>query len=447
MVPRFATVLLAAVLALVSARPLWAQNPTATDGLKPGDVLNETNWQKAEGLLPPEILKHYRSGEYANSIVDWPREKFEWPPDFAAATEKNAGRFDVDDAGTIVAKKSGKQPQYILGLPFPLIDRDDPKAGTKILWNNYYARWYVASVHAESQLNWVSPKGLERRSDVIADFENYDGVPEEYRRPNPDNFNARFLGVTVAPADLNGTASLTWRYRDANTRDAVWAFVPALRRVRAVSPANRSDGFLGSDMSQDDGPFFDGKTEDFTWSLKDEVDQLRIVDPLSLKGEGDLVWLPGGGWRTNWPDLNFLGYMDPHWKGVAWAPIAGALAKRRAWVVEGTPKDRYYLYGRIELYIDAVTFQGAWNRKFSWQGELLNTLQVMGYGATKRFKRPDGTVDYLGATNMAFQCAENIKANQATVAGIKSDPKGGFDLRVPLPSGLFDVSSLSRFGK
>ncbi|NJR44255.1 hypothetical protein HC761_02160 [bacterium] len=43
--------------------------------------------------------------------------------------------------------------------------------------------------------------------------------------------------------------------------------MPALRRVRAVSPANRSDGFLGSDMSQDDGPFFDGKpTFDFNVS-------------------------------------------------------------------------------------------------------------------------------------------------------------------------------------
>ena len=33
--------------------------------------------------------------------------------------------------------------------------------------------------------------------------------------------------------------------------------VPALRRVRAVSPANRSDGYLGSDISGDDGFFFD----------------------------------------------------------------------------------------------------------------------------------------------------------------------------------------------
>ena len=379
--PRIILVLVIATSALIATRPGRAEETAATDALKPGDVLNASNWKKAEGLLPPEILKHYQNGDYVNPDRRLARRtSATWPPDFLASTEKNAGQFDVDDAGTIIEKGSGKQPPYILGLPFPVIDRADPKAGTKVLWNHYYARWYVGSIHAESQLNWVAPKGLERRGDVIADFEYYDGVPEAVRRPNPDNFNARFLAVTVAPVDLNGTASLSWRYRDPNTRDSTWAFVPALRRVRAVSPANRSDGFLGSDMSQDDGPFFDGKTEDFTWTLKDEVDQLRLVDPLSLKGQGELVWLPGGGWRTNWPDLKFLGYMDPQWKGVAWAPVTGALAKRRVWVIEGMPKDRYYLYGRIELYIDKVTFQGAWNRKFSWQGELLNTLQVLSRG-------------------------------------------------------------------
>jgi hypothetical protein len=293
----------------------------------------------------------------------------------------------------------------------------------------------------------VATKALERRSDLTADFEYYDGIPETDRRPNPENYNTRVLAVTVAPADLNGTAALSWRFRDPTARDSTWAYVPALRRVRAVSPANRSDGFLGSDMSQDDGEFFDGKTEDFTWTLKGEVEQLRFVDPLALKGEGDLIWLPKGGWRSNWPDLKFVGYMDPQWKGLAWAPLTAAFAKRRLWVIEGKPKDRYYLYGRIELYIDKVTFQGAWNRKFSWNGELLNTLQVLTGGSTKPFKRPDGTVDYVRNANMAFQCAENLKANQATVAGIKSDPKAGFDYRVTHAPSVFDVNSLSRFGK
>jgi hypothetical protein len=334
-----------------------------------------------------------------------------------------------------------------VGLPFPVIDPADPKAGAKVLWNVYYARWYTGSIHAETQLNWVSPKALERRADLIADFEYYDGIPKADRLPNPENFDTRVLAVTIAPADLNGTASLTWRYRDPNKRDSTWAYVPALRRVRAVSPANRSDGFLGSDMSQDDGEFFDGKVEDFTWKLNGEVDQLRYVDPLALKGQSELVWLPSGGWRAMWPDLKTLGYMDPNWKGLAWAPLTAALAKRRVWVIEGKPKDKYYLYGRIELYVDQVTFQGGWNRKFSWRGELLNTLQVLTAGELRPFKRPDGRVDYLRGANMAYQCAENIKANRATVAGLKSDPKGGFDYFVTFSPALFDVNSLSRYGK
>ena len=206
--------ILVAALAVIIAPPAWAQPQAATDGLKPGDVLDKTNWQKAEGLLPPEILKHYQNGEYVNPIVDWPMERVDWAPDFLAGTEKNAGQYDVDEAGTIIEKGSGKQPAYIIGFPFPIIDRADPKAGTKVLWNQYYIRWYMASIHAESQLNWVAPNGLERRGDVIADFEFYDGVPEDVRRPNPDNLNSRFLAVTVSPVDLNGTSSLSWRYRD-----------------------------------------------------------------------------------------------------------------------------------------------------------------------------------------------------------------------------------------
>jgi hypothetical protein len=433
-----------------AALALWliaaASVGSAADELKPGDILNETNWQKAEGLLPPEILKHYQNGDYANMVADWPIGLYMWPPDFKAASEKNAGQLDVNDNGTIIEKGSNKQPPYIMGFPFPVIDPADPKAGVKILWNYFYRLWYLGSLRAETQLNWVAPKNLDRRADVWASFEQYDGIPPDERLPNPDNFSVRVLAMTVSPADLNGTAALTWRYRDSDKRDSNWAYVPALRRVRAVSPANRSDGFLGSDMSQDDGQFFDGKPEDFTWALRGESAQLRFVDPLSLKGEVEHVWLPTGGWRANWPDLKFLGYMDPTWKGIAWAPIVGALAKRPFWVVEGSPKDKYYLYGRIQLYIDKETFQGAWNRKFSWDGELVNTLQVMAF-LSGRFTRPDGKVDYNQGSSMAFQCAENIKRNQATLAGIKSNPKSGFDYRVKFPATFFDMTSLGRAGK
>ncbi len=277
-------------------------------------------------------------------------------------------------------------------------------------------------------------------------FEYYDGTPEAERLPNPESFLSRALTIVVSPADLNGTASLNWRYRDPTKRDLNWTYVPALRRVRAISPANRSDGFIGSDMSQDDGPFFDGKPEDFDWKLVGDTEQYRLVDPLSLAGQADSQWLPTGGWQGNWPDIAFLGYMDPKWKGAAWAPISGALAKRSFWIIEGTPKDKYYLFGKLQLFIDKETFQGAWSRKFSWQGELVNTFQVMAF-LPKGFTRPDGKVDYNQGSNMAFQCAENVKVDRATVAGIKSSPRSGFRGRVPFDQNRFDVNALSRMGK
>jgi hypothetical protein len=123
-----------------------------SDALKPGMVLDQSNWKLAEGLLPPEILKHYEEGGYSNKIVDFPLGSFNWPPDFKASTEKNAGQFKLSETGTVVLNSTGEQPPFILGLPFPILDSKDPQAGPKILWNFFYLTWYYGNLHAESQV-------------------------------------------------------------------------------------------------------------------------------------------------------------------------------------------------------------------------------------------------------------------------------------------------------
>src|SRR5437867_91708 len=101
----------------------------AAAALKPGDVLGTDNWELAKDLLPPEILRHYKDGEYANKIVEWPAGIYKWDPQFKAATEANAGQLTVSPQGTIVYKGTGQQPPLIYGLPFPIIDPSDPYAG------------------------------------------------------------------------------------------------------------------------------------------------------------------------------------------------------------------------------------------------------------------------------------------------------------------------------
>lgn len=449
----FARVALAWALASMYAAPAavvaegtnGGEAPIAAGTLAPGDWLDTSNWKSAEGLLPEEILRHYKDGEYRNQVLEF--GEFVFPPDFLASSKANAGKFGIGDEGHIIEVATGQQPRHILGFPFPDIDAADPHAGVKVVWNYFYYFWYFGNLHAESQVNWIATNDLERRTDQNVNFMYFDGAPERERVENPQNFLSKQLIVTQAPTDLHGTAALSWRYRDPRKRDSAWAYVPALRRVRAVSPSNRSDGFLGSDMSQDDGPFFDGKPEDFTWTYEGTAEQLRFVDPINLRGEANVVWLERGGWRGLWSDdIKLFGYQDPSFKGVAWAPIDQALAKRRFHIVSGVPKDRYYLYGKLQLYIDAESYQGAWNRKFSWQGELLNTMQVLAWKPLK-FVRPDGTEDWLQGSNMAYQVAENIRLNRATSAGQKTSAKSALDGRVTFPSGFFETQAMQRFGK
>jgi Protein of unknown function (DUF1329) len=442
----FLTVVLAATTA---ARTATATDPGAGSGAPaPGTTIGKDNWQSAEKLLPPEILKHYREGEFKNRIVAWPQGSFRWENAFQEATLDNRGKYKVDAVGTIIDKATGKQPPYVYGFPFPDIDEKDPDVATKILWNSYYGYWYLGNSHNEVRLVWVNPDGIDREAGQDVYFMYYDGQSEPYRVPNPNNLLMQFVAATTDPADLQGTAALAWRYRDADKRDSTWAYVPSLRRTRAVSPTNRSDGFLGSDLSQDDGPFFDGKPEDFEWKLIGSTDQLRFADPNSLEGKAEDRWLSGGGWRAIWPaGTASVGFEDPSWQGIAWAPIGPQLAQRPAWIIEATPKDKYYLYGKIQLYIDKETYQGMYNRKFSWQGDLMNTYMILGFQSHK-FVRPDGREDWLWGSTMGYQTAENIKMNRATVSGLLAPTKEpANDRRIPYDPGFFDFNALQRFGK
>ncbi len=172
---------------------------------------------------------------------------------------------------------------------------------------------------------------------------------------------------------------------------------------------------------------------------------MRLVDPFSLDGQQHRVQLPGGGWRGVWKKIPMVGFQDPQWKGSPWAPLNTVLARRRCWVIEGVPKDRYYLFGKIQLYIDKETYHGAYNRKFDWSGELVNTYSV--FADLNGSSGPDND-DYYGAGNIVYQGAENLKLNRATVITAPvdhGDPPN--DRRIQLDPQLFSSQSLVRFGK
>ena len=218
--------------------------------------------------------------------------------------------------------------------------------------------------------------------------------------------------------------------------------------MREVSPANRSDGFLGSDLTQDDGAFFDGKPEDFTWKLAGETEMYRLADPGSLKGETQRKPLPGGGWQGQYKPGPFIGVESPGWQGAPWAPVAPVLAKRKLWIIEAVPKDKYYLYGKIELYIDKEGFVGAWNRKFSWNGELLSVFVPVS-GPTLEATASDGAKELIPSLGVTYFAGLNLKMDRATVTGfqLKNREKALTESRIPIDPEVFGYQALQNRGK
>ncbi|OUS01724.1 hypothetical protein A9Q90_09885 [Gammaproteobacteria bacterium 54_18_T64] len=56
----------------------------------------------------------------------------------------------------------------------------------------------------------------------------------------------------LAPKNIRDTAFLTYDYNTPEREDDQWLYLPALRKVRRISAADRGDYFLGTDMTYED---------------------------------------------------------------------------------------------------------------------------------------------------------------------------------------------------
>jgi hypothetical protein len=113
------------------------------------------------------------------------------------------------------------------------------------------------------------------------------------------------------------------------------------------------------------------------------------------------------------------------------------LVKRLVWIVEGTPKDRYYLYGKIILRLDKENFGGSAPTPRSTIGRQPAQLYLPGErGAlNERARLPHHSTS-------VFTMAQNWKLNRATV----SEPlKGGrSDTLIQFKDQQFETDMLAR---
>jgi Protein of unknown function (DUF1329) len=353
--------------------------------VQPG-VIDHSNCAQVRDLLPEPVFNWVEKGDLTLALGEM-RDEVIWEPAFMKASEANAGRYDVDADGGLVDRESGERPPHTYGFPFPHIDPADANAAIKIMWNTSPTTYKFGRLCAPFALNWVNRSGFERAVKGETLSIAYDFQPTS--PPNPDGTETRDLFEALSPASVEGIAVLSWRYLD-NRPDSVWSYVPFARRIREMTAANRSDAFLGSDLSQDDGLLWLGKHQSFRWKLAEKQD---VLVPTVAPSYVRLVPGPSGPNGQEWkspptfPGARF-GLSTVGWTGAPWLPTNMVWVKRPVWVVEGYPKDPYYNYGRQLFYIDRVTYKIYYKVIYTPSGEYWKTiLQDLGIGTV-----PDGSM-------------------------------------------------------
>ena len=446
-------------LAVLTTASLAILNLLAFAELKPGDKLDKSNCHEAKGLLPDHVMEKFCAGQYAAEIIDLKDDAFQYSAKFRAGSEANAGKYYVTDDGYMYEAATKTWPHFWYGFPFPDLDEKDPKAGYKVMYNHQVARYQVDDVYWFLALKWVIPAGFDRAVEFGSYATWYIG---RHSGPtdNPDDCYLKDLIFGVAPYDVVGISTLEWWHTDPDKWQSIWSFVPTIRRVRRLAAANSSEGLFGSAIARDDSYGWAGKIQYMNWRLVGVQDVLVPIapsgiekamvagepapkklatDPSLIKDRGQIP--PSQVARITWsPEERVqVGYDQPGWQGAAWAPTNLKLAKRKCWVVEATPKDPYYAYGRRVVYIYKTAYWAYWTTLYDRAGEYWKTLLWM------------DKLAYTPGRNMTvrhpfFGAAEDVRQNRAgfydfTAQGYYTEYQLGFS------NLTYTTTNLSAMGK
>ena len=375
-------ILMMGLLLAVNA-DLFAEDPSV-------GIIDKTNWEKAEGLVPDCLLEWVKKGEITLPVGELNYDTAEYFPPYAMESfTANIGKYNLDEEDIIVETETGKMAKSIIGFPFPKIDPEDPKAAIKIMYNKQYVTYVIGFKKFSTFIWWIGRNsGFEREIEVFFQDAYLTGFPGARKHKNPKDAERYALVSVRAPYDLAGTAQLMWRYLSAKA-DMSFAYVPAIRRVRRMSPSNRSDGFVGSDFAVDDILAYDGKIPHFDWELvgkKEALVAFASPDPIAVditkKGEWDT--------SRNSPSIRY-GFQDKGWQGAPWAPLDPIYVKRPVWVLKAKSKDPYYNYGTQYVWVFADSWGPAYKTVHDRSGKFWKFLSA----TTAGYKSDDEKLRFL----------------------------------------------------
>jgi len=350
----------------------------------PGDVIDKSNYQKIEGLVPDYIVTWVKNGDMTMKIgkLNFDPKKF-WAQEVKDNWEANVGQYKIDENNGIIDVKTGKPARGIKGLPFPKPDVKDPKFPVMLMYNNIFEEYFIQG-NVRGKAPWLSctRKGFEKKLLM----ENYSLILD----PAKSKQDYAQLSVFREPFSMAGTGTLALYPLYPLVNGVRFAWAPQLRRVKRLSHRlSGADVHFGFDAAPDDTWAGGPKTsfEEARYKFLGEKDALVPYfskDPRMVHWNKKRTWIGIGNASTGFEVKP--GYETPGWTGAPWHITNVTWVKSKVYVVESTSTVPNYVYGPCEGWIEKGTFKHVYKRNVDRSGKLWKGS----YWVIEAIETPDG---------------------------------------------------------
>ncbi len=411
-----------------------ANSPSA--GVIPGDTITKDQADKVADLVSPGNLILVKQGMTMKIV---PTDRLEWPPPYKSASEKYSPQVSLAPDGTLKG--------YAAGLPFPLVDANDPNAALKVMWNFSYRPLYTddaisKNVEIASYRPGSSPADpVEHFTIGNVGFYNNTGRTEV--TPIPTNPEVTTAGIRyrfgaypfLEPSEMRGFGFIRYRSIDPKIEDNSWMLNPRSRRVGRASATELSDvlgiyqpgagagagaATYASNLDPDSFFGFAAKIEDFNYKFLGEKAMLAVVNAENSPAKA----CPSDGGRTICPE---------NWE------------MRQLYVIEADAKQTSMLGSGVSIpkrifYIDSEGWFITASDQYDRDGKLWKTIAT--FNAYRDRPVPDARVAIWPFKRM-FQTAlvdEDIGTGFSTVVlspGVETDEHESWYINMGIATGNF----------
>jgi hypothetical protein len=379
--------------------------------LNAGEMITPAQADSVTDYVSPGNLVMVKQGMTMKIV---PTGSLEWPAPYRAATEKYSPQVRLSTNGELAG--------YVAGLPFPILDANDPRVALKIMWNFSFRPQYTDDVDirdVEAESHTADPHASDSLEHfTIGHFALYNNIDRTEVAPMPTDPDAVASGIRyrfavypiLEPSGLRGVGFLRYRHVDPNREDSTWIYQPVSRRTRRIAANALSDTIEGGGASDSAGMGslayantvdpdsyfgFAAKIEDFDYKLLGLRRMLACVEAANSPAHE----CPVDGGRSVCPE---------NWE-MRWLYVIEATAKKAS--VLGAPP----AVPRRVFYVDSEGFFITASDLYDHDGQLWKTIAT--FNAYRDRPTPEAKISIWKFMRM-FQTAlveEDVRSGFSTV--------------------------------